>query len=175
MKRALFIVLLVGLMGPDNSISQDNSAIQKISLAGYGLIKESNELNIIKADLIDVRKKLLNIGEIDDLGVCYISRLIENISQAEMICKYEGLILGTLDQIGENDRLTQYKVHENRLKHYTLKSLYLNYKGTQPGNANIEDKVVLELAEKAKKEMSVVAELVEDVIKILHSQSIANP
>lgn len=175
MKKALFIILLVGLLGPDKSISQDNSLIQRISLAGYGLIKKSNELNIIKTDLIDARKKLLNIGALDDLGVCYISRLIENISLVEMICKYEGLILGTLHQIGENSRLTQYKVHEKRLKHYTLKSLYLHYKATQPGNANVEDKVVLELADKAKKEMSAIAELVEEIIKILQSQSSANP
>jgi hypothetical protein len=168
-------MLLVGLMGPDKSISQDNATIQRISLAGYGLIKESNELSIIKTDLIEAKKKLLNIGALDDLGVCYISRLIENISLVEMICKYEGLILGTLHQTDENNRLTQYKVHENRLKHYTLKSLYLHYKGTQVGNANIKDKVVLELADKAKNEMSAVAELVEEVIKILQSQIIANP
>jgi hypothetical protein len=43
------------------------------------------------------------------------------------------------------------------------------------GNANIKDKVVLELADKAKNEMSAVAELVEEVIKILQSQIIANP
>ena len=80
MKKALIIILLVVLLGANNLASQDNSIKQRISLAGYGLLKKSNQLNIIKSDLIDVRKKLLNLGALDDLEGCYISRLIENIS-----------------------------------------------------------------------------------------------
>jgi hypothetical protein len=89
----------------------------------------------------------------------------------EMICKYEGLILGTLHQLDENDRLPRYKVHENRLKNYTLKSLYLQYKAIQPGNVKLDVKEVVELADKAKKEIASVGKLIEDIIKILQAQS----
>jgi hypothetical protein len=101
--------------------------------------------------------------------------LIENISLVEIICRYEGLILGTLHQIGENNRLTQYRVHENRLRHYTLKNLYLHYKATQADNAKVEEEAILVFADKANKEMSTVAVLIEEVIEILQSQSSPSP
>ena len=175
MKRALILVLLVGLLGPEKLSSQDNLTLQRISFVGYGLLKKSNDLNIIKTDLIKTKKKLLNIDALNDLEICFISRLIENISLVEIICRYEGLILGTLHQIGEKNRLTQYRVHENRLRHYTLKNLYLHYKATQADNAKVEEEVILVFADKASKEMSTVAELIEEVIEILQSQSSPSP
>jgi hypothetical protein len=171
MKRALLIILLIGFFEPNDAISQGNSVDQKISFVGYGLIKESNELRLIKADLIKAQKKLANLGALDDLKNCYLARLIENISLVEIICKYEGTILGTLLYIEENQRLGQYKVHENRLKDFTLKSLYLHYKATQPVNVNLEDRVVLDLTDKAKKELVAVTALIEEVIEIFKSES----
>ena len=175
MKRALLMILLVSLFEPNDSISQDSSVAQRISIVGYGLLKESNELSFIKADLVDARKKIINLGALDDLKICYISRLIENVSLLEIICKYEGTILGTLHYIEKNHRLEQYKAHENRLKDYTLKSLYLHFKATQPVNVNLEDRVILDLTDKAKKEVVAVAALIEEVIKIFESQGRANP
>ena len=92
----------------------------------------------------------------------------------EIICKYEGLILGTLYYLEDKHRLEQYKVHKNRLKEHTLQNLYMRYKAIQSTNANIEDKLILDLADKAVKEMVAAAELVEEVIKTLPSQGGAN-
>ena len=176
MQRALLIIiLLVCLLAPIDSNSQDNSVEQRISMVGYGLLKGSNELSFIKAELIDARKKNRSLGGLEDLEICYISRLIENISLLEIICKYEGTILGSLPYIDPNHRLQQYKVHQTRLKDYTLKNLYLHYKATRPVNAKLEDRVVLDLTERAKKEVVAVSALIEELIGIFESQGRANP
>ena len=175
MKKALLMISLVGLIGSEAAIPKENAVFQRISLIGYSLLKESNELRIIKNDLIDTKRKLIHLDDLNELGTCHMSRLIENISVVEIICKYEGLILGTLHQTDLKNRLKQYEVHKNRLKDFTLKSLYLHYKATQPDNAKVGDKVILELTNKARKEMSVVAELIEEVMEILQPQSSVSP
>ena len=171
MKRALLVIIIISLLEPNHLISQDKSIDQKLTLTGYGLLKVSNELNFIKTELAEVREKLFNLDQLDGLELCNISRLIENISLVEAICRYEGIILGIFHNIEEVHRLEQFKVHENRLKEDTLKTLYLRYKAIQATNAKLDDPIIVKLAEKAKIEMVKAAHLMEEAIKNLQSQN----
>ena len=170
MKRALLTIIAFSLLGSNLLFSQDTSLKPKLSKTGYELLKEANELSFIKNELTDVRKKLLNLEELDGLELCNISRLIENISLVEIICRYEGMLLGIFHYIEEPQRFEQFKVHLNRLKEHTLKSLYMHYKATQAAHANLDDQVVLEIADKARNEMVKAAYLLEDAIKNMKTQ-----
>ena len=171
MKRALLTILAIGLITPSLLISQDTSLNQELTKTGYELLKGANELSFVKTELVNLRKKLLNLEELNGLELCNLSRLIENISLVEMICRYEGMILGIFHYMEEPRRVEQFKVHLRRLKEHTLKSLYLHYKATQSTLINLEDQVIIKLADQAKKEMVDAARLLEDAIKNMKMQS----
>ena len=175
MKKALLIIFIVSLLEPNLLISQNTSLNQELTKTGYRLLKEANELSIIKTELTAVREKLLDLDELNSLELCNISRLIENISLVETICRYEAVILGIFHYFEEPRRLEQFKAHLDRLKEHTLKSLYLHYKATQATLANLDDQVILKLADKAKKEMVKAVHLLEDAVKNMKSQSRVSP
>ena len=83
---------------------------------------------------------------------------------------YEGIILGSIPNIENKKKLEQYRLHHSQLKGDILNRLYLNYQGTQSCAANIDDKIVLEFAGKAKEEMQTTLRVIEEVIKILQNQ-----
>ena len=95
---------------------------------------------------------------------------MENILLVETICMYEGILLGSMPNIEKGKVLEQYKVHHSQLKKDILKKLYVNYQGTQSCATNIDDKIILELADKAKAEMQTTLRVIEEVIKLLQSQ-----
>jgi hypothetical protein len=101
--------------------------------------------------------------------------LIENIFWAETICMYESILLNTLQSVEERKKLEQYRLLDSRLRKVTLEKLYLNYKNMQLNYAKIDDKAILELADKAKEEMLTTLRVIEETIKILQSQSKINP
>ena len=51
-----------------------------------------------------------------------------------------------------------------------MKRLYVNYQCEKSCTANIDDKIILEFANKAKEEMQTTLRVIEEVIKILQSQ-----
>ena len=105
----------------------------------------------------------------------HITLLIENIFLAETICVYESLLLKILDNLEENKKLEQYNIHYSRLNESTLNRLYLNYKSTQTSIANIDDKEILQSADKAKEAMLRVLQEIEGVITILQNQNRSAP
>ena len=169
-KAALICVLLTSV-----SIAQDNAAEQTIQKAGYLLSVESSRLQILGTDLSEIRKKNIVLNGLDNPKMLHITLLIENIFLAETICAYESLLLKSLDNLEENKKFEQYNFHYSRLKKSTLKRLYLNYQRTQTNIASIDDKEIIQLADKAKKAMLKVLEEIEGVITILQNQNRSAP
>ena len=170
MKKVLLVIALTCFLLPSVSNSQDNTVEQKLITAGYLLSKESTKLKLLRSDLAEVIKKSRDLNELDNLEMCHISMLMENIFLVETICMYEGILLGSMPNIEKGKILEQYKVHHSQLKEDILKRLYLNYQGTQSCALNIDDKIILEFADKAKQEMQTTLRVIEEVIKILQSQ-----
>ena len=169
-KAALICVLLTSV-----SIAQDNAAEQTIQKAGYLLSVESSRLQILGTDLSEIRKKNIVLNGLDNPKMFHITLLIENIFWAETICAYESLILKSLDNLEENKKLEQYNFHYSRLKESTLNRLYLNYQSTQTNIANIDDKEIIQFADKAKEVMLKVLQEIEGVIAILQNQTRSAP
>ena len=61
MKRALLAILAISLITPSLLISQDTSLNEELTKTGYELLKRANELSFVKTELVDLRKKLLNL------------------------------------------------------------------------------------------------------------------
>jgi hypothetical protein len=170
MKKVLLVIALTCFLLPSVANSQDNTAEQKLITAGYLLYKESTKLKLLRSDLAEVMKKSKGLNELDIAEMCHITMLMENILLVETICMYEGILLGSMPNIEKGKIFEQYKVHHSQLKGDILNRLYVNYQGTQSCAANIDDKIILEFADKAKEEMQTTLRVIEEVIKILHSQ-----
>ena len=175
MKKAFCKVALICVLLPSISIAQDNAAEQKLKKAGYLLSVESSRLKILRTDLLKIRKKNTVLYGLDNPEMFHITLLIENIFLAETICTYESLLIKSLDNLEEYKKLEQYNFHYSRLKKSTLNRLYLNFKSTQTSIANIDDKEILKLADKAKKEMLKVLQEIERVIAIFQNQNRSTP
>ena len=175
MKKAFCKVALICVLLQSVSIAQNNAAEQKLQKAGYLLSVESSRLKILRTDLLKIRKKNTVLYGLDNPEMFHITLLIENIFLAETICTYESLLLKTLDNLEEYQKLEQYNFHYSRLKKSTLNRLYLNYKSTQTNIANIDDKEIVKLADKAKDEMLKVLQEIEGVITILQNQNRSTP
>ena len=175
MKKAFCKVALICVLLPSISIAQDNAAEQKLKKAGYLLSVESSRLKILRTDLLKIMKKNIVLKGLDNPETCHITLLIENIFLAETICTYESLLIKSLDNLEEYKKLEQYNFHYSRLKKSTLNRLYLNFKSTQTSIANIDDKEILKLADKAKKEMLKVLQEIERVIAIFQNQNRSTP
>ena len=175
MKKVLLIISSICILFHSVSISQDIPIERKLITSGYLLSKESNKLKIIRTELSEISKKLLVLDGLDSPWMCYVTMLIENIFWAETICMYESILLNTLQSIEERKKLEQYRLLDSRLRKVTLEKLYLNYKNMQLNYAKIDDKAILELADKAKEEMLTTLRVIEETIKILQSQSKINP
>ena len=171
MKKAFCKVALICVLLPSVSIAQDNATEQRLKKAGYLLSVESSRLKILRTDLSKIRKKNIVLNGLDNPEMFQITLLIENIFLAETICTYESLLLKALDNLEEYKKLEQYNFHYSRLKESTLNRLYLNYKSTQTNIANIDDKEIIKLADKAKEEMLKVLQEIEGVITILQNQN----
>ena len=171
MKKAFCKVALICVLLPSVSIAQDNATEQRLKKAGYLLSVESSRLKIVRTDLSKIRKKNIVLNGLDNPEMFQITLLIENIFLAETICTYESLLLKALDNLEEYKKLEQYNFHYSRLKESTLNRLYLNYKSTQTNIANIDDKEIIKLADKAKEEMLKVLQEIEGVITILQNQN----
>ena len=170
MKKVLLLIALTCFLLPSVSNSQDNNVEQKLTTAGYLLYKGSKNFKLLRSDLAEVMKKSRDLNELDNLEMCHITMLMENILLVETICMYEGILLASMSNIEKGKMLEQYKVHHSQLKEDILKKLYLNYQGTQSCALNIDDKIILEFADKAKQEMQTTLRVIEEVIKILQSQ-----
>ena len=175
MKKDLYKVALICVLLPSVSIAQDNAAEQKLKKAGYLLSVESSRLKILRTDLSKIRKKNIVLDGLDNPQMFHITLLIENIFLAETICAYESLLLKTLDSLEENKKIEQYNFHYSRLKESTLIRLYLNYKSIQTNIAKIDDKEIIQLADKAKEAMLKVLQEIEGVIAILQNQTRSAP
>ena len=175
MKKAFCKVALICVLLPSVSIAQDNATEQRLKKAGYLLSVESSRLKIVRTDLSKIRKKNIVLNGLDNPEMFQITLLIENIFLAETICTYESLLLKALDNLEEYKKLEQYNFHYSRLKESTLNRLYLNYKSTQTNIANIDDKEIIKLADKAKEEMLKVLQEIEGVITILQNQNRSTP
>jgi len=168
---ALCKVALICILFPFVSIAQDNAAEQKLQKAGYLLSIESIRLKIIRTDLSKIKKKNIVINGLDNSQIFHITLLIENIFLIETICAYESLLLKTLDYVEKNKKLEQYNFHYTRLKESTLEILYLNYKSTIANIANIDDKDIIQSADKVKEEMLKVLQEIEKIITLLQNQN----
>jgi len=175
LKKALCKVALICVLLPSVSIAQDNATEQKLQKAGYLLSVESSRLQILGTDLSEIRKKNIVLNGLDNPKMLHITLLIENIFLAETICAYESLLLKSLDNLEENKKLEQYNFHYSRLKESTLKRLYLNYQRTQTNIASIDDKEIIQLADKAKEAILKVLQEIEGVIIILQNQNRSAP
>lgn len=120
--------------------------------------------------MAEVIKKSRELNELNNLEMCHITMLMENILLVETICMYEGILLGSMPNIEKEKKLEQYKLHHSLLKKDILKRLYLNYQGTQSCTANINDKIISEFADKAIQEMQTTLRVIEEVIDILQGQ-----
>ena len=175
MKKAFCKVALICVLLPSVSIAQDNATEQRLKKAGYLLSVESSRLQILGTDLSEIRKKNIVLNGLDNPKMLHITLLIENIFLAETICAYESLLLKSLDNLEENKKLEQYNFHYSRLKESTLKRLYLNYQRTQTNIASIDDKEIIQLADKAKEAILKVLQEIEGVIIILQNQNRSAP
>ena len=175
MKKAFFIITVLAVLTPSASVPLDKTVEQKLLAKGYSLLKASNELNIIRTDVMQFSQKFVNPDELNDLQLCQISSLIENIAIAEIICKHESIILGTLQYIEADQKLEQYKILEKHLKEDALKSLYAAYQNSGSVSANLADKEIFYFVYKAKEEMRTATAVFEEVIDILQSQIKTNP
>lgn len=175
MKMTLCKVTLICVLLPSVSLAQDNAAEQTLKKAGYLLSVESIRLKILRTDLSKIRKKNIILNGLDNPKMLHITLLIENIFLAETICAYESLLLKTLDSLEENKKLEQYDFHYSRLRESTLNRLYLNYKSIQINIAKIDDKEIIQLADKAKEAMLMVLREIEVVITILQNQTRSAP
>jgi hypothetical protein len=171
MKKVLLIIASICILFHSVSISQDNPIEQELITSGYLLSKESNKFKLIRTELLEVRKKLLVLNGLDNSWMCHVTMLIENIFLAETICMYESILLSTLQSIEDRKKMEQYRLLDSRLRKVILKKLYLNYKNIQLNYAKIDDKAILELADKAKEEMLTTLRVIEGTIKILRSQN----
>lgn len=171
MKKVLLIIALISILFHSISISEDIPIEQKLITSGYLLSKESNKLKLIRTELSEIMKKLLVFNELDNSLMCHITMLIENIFSTEIICMYESILLSNLQIIEERKKMEQYRLLDSRLRKDTLKKLYLNYKNIQLNYAKIDDKAILELADKAEEEMLTTLGVIEGIIKILQSQN----
>jgi hypothetical protein len=84
---------------------------------------------------------------------------------------YEGILLGNMQNMAEGKRLEFYKLHHAHLEKEILNRLYFNYQRTQSNISDIDDKVILQYADKAKQEMRTTLILIEEVIRILQRQA----
>ena len=175
MKKTFCKIALICTLLPSVSIAQDNVAEQNLKKAGYLLSVESSRLTILRTDLSKIRKKNIVLKGLDNPEMFHITLLIENIFLAETICAYESLLLKSLDNLEENKKLEQYNFHYSRLKESTLNRLYLNFKSTQTNISNIDDKEILQLADKAKEALLKVLQEIEGVITILQNQNRTTP
>jgi len=175
MKKVFCKVALICVLLPSLAIAQDNAAEQKLKKAAYLLSVESSRLKIFRTDLSKIRKKNIVLNGLDNPKMFHITLLIENIFLAETICVYESLLLKILDNLQGNKKLEQYNIHYSRLNESTLNRLYLNYKSTLTSIANIDDKEILQSADKAKEAMLRVLQEIEGVITILQNQNRSAP
>ena len=167
MKKTFCIIGLIWALLTSVSIAQDKAVEQAIQKAGYLLSVESSRLQTLRTDLSEITNKKLVLKELNNPQLFHITLLIENIFLAETICAYESLLLKSLDNLEANKKLAQYNFHYSRLKESTLNRLYLDYQRTQTNIADIDDKDIIQLAEKAKDEMLKVLREIERVITIL--------
>lgn len=171
MKKVLLIIASICILFHSVSMSQDNPIEQKLITSGYLLSKESNKFKLIRTELSEIRKKLIVLNGLDNSWMCYVTMLMENIFLAETVCMYESILLSTLQSIEERKKMEQYRLLDSRLRKVILKKLYLNYKNMQLNYAKIDDKAILELADKAKEEMLTTLRVIEGTIKIFRSQN----
>ena len=170
MKKVLLGITLVCFILSSVSFSQDQTADQKLITAGYLLFKESNKFKVLRSDISGMIKKSADLNDLDNAGLCHITMLIENIFLVETICMYEGILLGNMQNMEKSKKIEFYKIHRAQLKKDILNRLYLNYQSTQSNISNIDDKVTLQFADKAKQEMLISLRIIEEVIKILQHQ-----
>lgn len=175
MKKTIHLIAAFCILLPSIAISQDNVAQQKLIRAGYLLTSESNKLRMLRADLSEIKKKLIGIDSLDEIEICHITMLIENIFLTETICMYEGILLGTMASADEQKKRELYRFHHSRLKKDLLKRLYLNYKSTQLHLSEISAKEAVELADTAREEMITSLRVIEEVIDILQNPGNSNP
>jgi hypothetical protein len=167
---ALICVLLASV-----SIAQDIASEQSLQKAGYLLSVESARLKILRTDLLKIRKKIIVLNGLDNPQIIHITSLIEHILLAETIFAYESLLLKTLNNLEENKKKEQYNFHYLRLKESTLNRLYLNFKSTQSNIAKIDNKEILQLAEKSKDAMLRALQEIKKSITILGNQTKNTP
>jgi len=175
MKKTIYMIAAFCILLPSIASSQDKVAQQKLMRAGYLLTSESNKLRMLRADLSEIKKKLIVINSLDEIEICHITMLIENIFLTETICMYEGILLGIMASTQEPKKLELYQFHHSRLRKDLLKRLYLNYKSTQLHYTKINAKEAVELADKAREEMITSLRVIEEVIDILQNPGNSNP
>ena len=175
MKKVFCNVALICVLLASVSIAQDIATEQRLQKAGYLLSVESIRLKILRADLLKIRKKNIVLNGLDNPQIIHITLLIENIFLAETIFAYESLLLNTLNNLEENRKIEQHNFHYLRLKESTLNRLYLNFKSTQSNIANIDNKEILQLAEKAKDSMLRALQEIKKSITILGNQNRSTP
>ena len=175
MIKAFCKVALLCVFLPYVSIAQDNTAELKLQKIGYLLSVSSNRLEVIRTDLLKLRKKNLVLNGLDNPQMFYLALLIENILMAEIICSYEGLLLKTFDNLEDNKKLEQYNFHYSRLKESTLNRLYLINRSSQTNISNIDNKEIRLLADEAKEEILKVQQEIEGVINFLQNKTKSTP
>ena len=175
MKKVFCNVALICVLLASVSIAQDIATEQRLQKAGYLLSVESIRLKILRADLLKIRKKIMVLNGLDNPQIIHITLLIENIFLAETIFAYESLLLNTLNNLEENRKIEQHNFHYLRLKESTLNRLYLNFKSTQSNIANIDNKEILQLAEKAKDSMLRALQEIKKSITILGNINRSSP
>lgn len=167
--------LIIAPFLPCSSIAQEISAELRIKKAGYLLSVGASRLNVIRSDLLEIRKKYSLLNESDDLGLYPITLLIKNISMVETICVYEGLLLNTLDKLEKKRKFEQYDFHYSRIEKSTLKKLYVINRSIQAYINDSEDKEVSILAMVAKEEILKIQKIFEDVMSIQYDQKNSTP
>jgi hypothetical protein len=163
---AVICVLLASV-----SIAQDIASERSLQKAGYLLSVESARLKILRTDLLKIRKKIIVLNGLDNPQIVHVTSLIEHIFLAETIFAYESLLLKKLNNLEENKKKEQYNFHYLRLKESTLNRLYLNFKSTQSNIAKIDNKEILQLAEKSKDAMLRALQEIKKSITILGYQT----
>jgi hemerythrin superfamily protein len=175
MKKACVIITALALLAPASAFPLDKNAEQKLLAQGYALLKVSNELGLIRTDVLQFSQKFKNPDQSDDFQLCQISGLIENITLAETICKYASITLGTLPYIQADHKLAQYEILEKELREDALKRLFSAYQNTGLAGANSEDKEIFDFVYQVKEKMSAATSIIEQVINIFQSQNSAKP
>jgi hypothetical protein len=164
----LFFYLFLGVLLLTTGVdAQEDSADQILARSGYLLSAASNRLNILRAEITEIRRKKIGLSGASDPEICHLSMLITNLFWVETTCEYESLLLESLQNVTEGKKTEYYRIHYSRLQKVTLKNMYLNFKSTQSNFASIEDPEIQALSGTVKKELLKALRLLEEEIDIL--------